>query len=139
MLNNNKKEQTKNTKKPIGFLDNVLNEFCLTYFSSHVSVTVIAFVIYVVVVSAAVIRLYWYSSSGRTPHCLEISVSLRHLPPAQPQISTSEVAEGNSGLCYLVSSSVVSDSVSWSLRTVGVTLDIHSKSFGAGFQSLDKV
>lgn len=103
------------------------------------STAVIAFVISMAVVSAADIRLYRYSSLGHTPHCLEISVSLGNLAPAQPPISALEVVEGNSGLCDLVSSSLMSASIFWSLGTIGVILAIHSKSFGAGFQSLNEV
>lgn len=49
--------------------------------------------------------------------------------PCPQWISTSEVAEGNSGLCCSFNSSVVS--VPQSLRTTVVTLAIHSRSFGS--------
>lgn len=39
------------------------------------TIAVIAVVVSMVVVSAADIMLYWYSSPGRNPHCLEISVT----------------------------------------------------------------
>lgn len=70
----------------------------------------------------------FYCLSRNSLYC-PISVFLFLSLPCPQWISTSEVAEGNSGLCCSFNSSVVS--VPQSLRTTVVTLAIHSRSFGS--------